>query len=201
MPRSSKPTRGFTLVELLVVIAIIGLLVSLLLAAVNQARESARQTACTSHLKQIALAMLNHESSHRALPAGVLDRDEDYHDGQHNAFVAMLPFVEEQPLFDTYDFALDWKAGHNLTVAQQPLALLRCPNSNGQVQPDGDIQAAATDYGLCKGDTAFLCATGAGRGLFDLNQPVTLRKVTDGLSKTLLVGEALSSSIHEAVPP
>ena len=66
----SAARRGFTLVELLVVIAIIGILVALLLPAIQAAREAARRTQCQNHMKQLALACMNHESTHKHLPSG-----------------------------------------------------------------------------------------------------------------------------------
>jgi prepilin-type N-terminal cleavage/methylation domain-containing protein/prepilin-type processing-associated H-X9-DG protein len=99
--------QGFTLVELLVVIAIIGILVALLLPAVQAARESARRTQCTNHLKQLTLGMINHESSTRALPSsgwkGHFTGDPDRGTGKNQPggwMYSILPYIEQQQLFD-----------------------------------------------------------------------------------------------------
>jgi prepilin-type N-terminal cleavage/methylation domain-containing protein len=196
-----QPPSAFTLVELLVVIAIIGILVALLLPAVNSAREAARRTQCSNNVRQLALAMINYESALKRFPTGVTDDDDDFRDGLHNGLVAMLPYAEEQAVYDRYDFGIDWKTGTNLVVAQTPIALLRCPNSNGIIEPDGGVPAAASDYALCKGDTAYLCKDGIDRGIFDINSQTKARQIRDGLSKTLLLGEALSSNLHVTRPP
>jgi prepilin-type N-terminal cleavage/methylation domain-containing protein/prepilin-type processing-associated H-X9-DG protein len=98
---------GFTLVELLVVIAIIGVLVSLLLPAVNAAREAARRTQCINHLKQIGLGFINHESAHGFMPSGgwsiysVGDADRGFGRLQPGGWLyTILPFIEEQALFE-----------------------------------------------------------------------------------------------------
>src|SRR6476659_6069087 len=99
---------GFTLVELLVVIAIIGVLVALLLPAVQQARESARRTQCLNHLKQMALAVQNYSDTHTVLPPGhIIPRDRKGADGHKTIApwqVLILPYVEQKALFDIYDF-------------------------------------------------------------------------------------------------
>jgi prepilin-type N-terminal cleavage/methylation domain-containing protein len=195
------PRVGFTLVELLVVIAIIGILVGLLLPAVNAAREAARRTQCSNNVRQLALAMINYESALGQFPAGVTDDDDDFQDGLHNGLLAMLPYAEEQALYDRYDFGIDWKSGSNLVVAKAQVAILRCPNSNGVIEPDGNLDGAASDYALCKGDIAYLCGDALERGIFDLNSATKIRQIRDGLSKTILLGEALSSNLFPAVPP
>ena len=89
-----KFRRGFTLVELLVVIAIIGILVAMLLPAVQAAREAARRTQCTNNLKQIGLAILNFESQFGALPAGAVHKDQG-RDAEYTMFLLLLPYLEE----------------------------------------------------------------------------------------------------------
>ena len=106
----SAPQRirfAFTLVELLVVIAIIGILVSLLLPAVQSAREAARRSQCLNNLKQLGLGMLNHESAHQFFPSGgwgwywVGDPDRGTGAEQPGGWVyALLPYIEEGPLYD-----------------------------------------------------------------------------------------------------
>ncbi|WP_449301091.1 DUF1559 family PulG-like putative transporter [Pseudobythopirellula maris] len=95
--------RGFTLVELLVVIAIIGILVALLLPAVQAAREAARRMECGNHLKQIGLAIHNYESAHGAFPAGSKAiRGSSLGPYTSTWTIEILPFIEEQTLFDTW---------------------------------------------------------------------------------------------------
>jgi prepilin-type N-terminal cleavage/methylation domain-containing protein len=94
---------GFTLVELLVVIAIIGVLVSLLLPAVNSAREAARRTACSNNLRQIGLAFINYESAHGAYPQGLYSHPVDGHAYEQDGLgwcSKLLPYLEEQAIYD-----------------------------------------------------------------------------------------------------
>lgn len=114
--RRNTVIRGFTLVELLVVIAVIGVLVGLLLPAVQAARESARRAQCANNARQLALAVLNYESAHAALPpSGIVDirRDTEFDVDIFNPLggprfswiVVVLPFMEEQSLYDRFDLA------------------------------------------------------------------------------------------------
>src|SRR5579885_1079893 len=106
--RYGRGRAGFTLIEVLVVIAIIGLLVAILLPAVQAARASARRTACTNHIKQIALASHHHLDVTRYFPSGgwglfwVGDPDRGYGHRQPGGWTfSILPFMEQQPLFST----------------------------------------------------------------------------------------------------
>ena len=92
--------RAFTLVELLVVIAIIGILVALLLPAVQAAREAARRTSCTNNIRQLGLALVNYHDAHKTLPFG-----SGYLNARTGTWVsAILPYMEEQSLYDRFDF-------------------------------------------------------------------------------------------------
>ncbi|MDO4575702.1 MAG: DUF1559 domain-containing protein [Planctomycetia bacterium] len=135
-----KKRMGFTLVELLVVIAIIGMLVGLLLPAVQQAREAARQMQCSNNLKQMGLACLNHESSTRRMPSAgwtlewVGDPDRGLGPGQPGSWVfSLLPFVEQHALFqlasdgDPVNITDTQKQGAQQTTVT-PLAMFNCPS-------------------------------------------------------------------------
>src|SRR4051812_5373086 len=102
--------RGFTLVELLVVIAIIGVLVALLLPAVQSAREAARRAQCEANIKNVSLAVLNYESARKRLPVGMsfnpllestLSRLANYN---QNWIIYILPYIEEQSTYDSFNF-------------------------------------------------------------------------------------------------
>ena len=123
--------RGFTLIELLVVIAIIGVLISLLLPAVQAAREAARRAQCTNNLKQIALASLNYESAQGTLPPGQLlqiYRAPFTYSYGHSVFVSILPYLEGSSIYQAYNFAVSWRNEHNVTVAGAALNALWCPS-------------------------------------------------------------------------
>ncbi len=146
--KSCKVRSGFTLVELLVVIAIIGILIALLLPAVQAAREAARRSQCTNNLKQLALALHNYHDSFKSFPSGWIKTPTSNAGNDQNMWgwtALILPFVEQQPLHDqikpgTNQFeslanAL-WVAngsGTSLGVLSQPVAAFRCPSDVGPV--------------------------------------------------------------------
>ena len=123
---------GFTLIELLVVIAIIGVLIALLLPAVQQAREAARRSSCTNNMKQLGLAMANYESSFKAYPTGLDMYTQIGAAGTatfSNAFYQMLPYVEQDALYQGYN--QNWTSRHNVvnsTSLKQLVNTFICPS-------------------------------------------------------------------------
>jgi len=156
----SKSRRGFTLVELLVVIAIIGTLVGLLLPAVQQAREAARRSACGNNMKQLALSVLNFESTRKRLPAAN-DRDGNS-TGVNNAgwswIVMVLPFMEEVNMHtnlssSTSRFASAYTsavtlAGSGSVLGDMLLPQIVCPSSTVTNPQTGNTSGirALTNY-------------------------------------------------------
>ena len=104
--KSLNQRPAFTLVELLVVIAIIGVLIAMLLPAVQAVREAARQTKCQNNLKQLALASLNFESAQMTFPPGVVDDDDDLQEALHTGWAFLLPHLEQNNIADQYDMTV-----------------------------------------------------------------------------------------------
>jgi prepilin-type N-terminal cleavage/methylation domain-containing protein/prepilin-type processing-associated H-X9-DG protein len=139
-PRSGLPRSAFTLVELLVVIAIIGILVALLLPAIQAAREAARRTQCENHIKQLGLALHNFHSSQREFPpavqfpefddrgAPVATNSADRIDHQANWVIRCLPYMEEQGLFDSFDLTKLVTDPVNRTPRGTTLPTMLCPS-------------------------------------------------------------------------
>ena len=213
----SKKREGFTLVELLVVIAIIGTLVGLLLPAVQQAREAARRSACTNNTKQLGLACLNYESTRKRLPAAN-DRSAASTNGW-SWIVHVLPFVEEVNLYNSLSsgtgrFSADYSA---LAGGQTALPQLVCPSST-LVNPPSSGALAITNYkgaaGIGMSATAYepVSTDSAGGGLLTkhiwTNEPtrrantsysgIDLRQSSDGLSKTVMIGEVCGDTAEFA---
>lgn len=187
--------RAFTLIELLIVIAIIGILIALLLPAIQKVREAAGRTECSNHLKQLGLALEMHHGDHRSYPPGIVATSSDVRNGLHNGFVFLLPYLEQANLHRQYNFQVSWKHPDNRGIARHRIPTLLCPMNSHQVPQNGGIEGAPTDYAFSKGATAHLCRNNLslpGAGLFDVNQRRRKAHVTDGLSNTLAMGEAAS---------
>ncbi len=142
-PRHRRAPRGFTLVELFVVIAIIGILIALLLPAVQAAREAARRSQCTNNLKQIGLGLHNYHDVLKTLPPGSFNLRETWPSNGTNWRCLILPYIEQKPLYDSLQFRSDLPytfmgggaAGANALYGNQVLRRLlipvyRCPSTN-----------------------------------------------------------------------
>ena len=200
-----RRSRGFTLIELLVVIAIIGTLVSLLLPAVQQAREAARRSQCANRLKQLGVACQNYVTAHRGLPASVVfgyDRQGDRAVfGGWSVHSKLLPFLEQGQAYDEVNFSLTYSAEANNTAARQRTGVFLCPSDPLADQPrDHTFSGIVTpvlgvDYGFAMGD--WYVAPGIGgnalgvrpRGPFFPNSRVRMRDFVDGTTHTLLAAE------------
>jgi prepilin-type N-terminal cleavage/methylation domain-containing protein len=198
MVTSGNERSGFTLVELLVSIAIIGILIALLLPAVQAARESARRTQCTNNLRQVAIATHNFEDANGSVPPSATDVV-----GNRRGFMSyVLPFMEETNVAALYNPNLEWFAAENQTAIQMQLPVLQCPSapenprtSTGAV---GDVtySGACSDYGVMQGlDSSTTTYMGISaekalkRGFTRDRETTLLSHVTDGLSNSILLVE------------
>ena len=159
---SNGRASGFTLVELLVVIAIIGILIALLLPAVQAAREAARRMQCSNNLKQMALAVLNYESQVKCFPICIAHYDEGGAEGNGLSWmVGILPFMEQQALFDALNLNGNaYPDGHgifnpeNHALIREPVEAYLCPSDNARkmvktniwLAVPSDLPLAITDY-------------------------------------------------------
>lgn len=201
-----KPERrGFTLVELLVVIAIIGLLVALLMPAIQSARSAARKTSCTNNLKQIGLAFSNYESAKRLFPPSNTQSLKDVNsytevlptEPMHSWATLVLPYIEQAPLFEQMDLKVHCLRDPNLLAAATVVPVYRCPEYQGLefVQRRG----APMPIRECAiGNYASLGASTIGNLWGAVIEPdgaiipggkIEPRDITDGLSHTAFIVE------------
>lgn len=219
-------TRGFTLVELLVVIAIIGILVALLLPAIQAAREAARRSQCVNKMKQLSLAVMNYESSRKVLPyantpnltvalktgpcpgtAGATVGSNGLH--HHTVFSYILPYIEEQAVYDQIDFKYDWfdntnttsKGFKNLAVVSKDMDEFLCPSVEAKPA------TFTTDYNvISRIDQDTYCAQvdGTARTKRNVDKLLgmltdtqnSIRKVSDGMSHTIMFVESAGRPNH-----
>lgn len=187
----SRGRSAFTLVELLVVIAIIGILVALVLPAIQVAREASRRTACTNNLKQFALAAQNHLSTKRHFPPG---RSRQYSWSVH---VALLPYIEETTTEERINYKKGPGNAANRTAREVKVAVFLCPSDSadrmGPGVPQNHNGWGKNSYKACAGsDTGqFVSKREQNNGIFVTDKPARFSDVADGLSKTALFSEAL----------
>jgi prepilin-type N-terminal cleavage/methylation domain-containing protein len=185
MNRSTRS--GFTLVELLVVIAIIGILMALLLPAVQAAREAARRMQCTNNLMQIGLALQGYEDAHEVLPPGstepkgpIVNKPVGYHMGW---MVHILPYVEEQTTYQHVDFSKGVYAQANAPVAKVRIATFICPSDTSVVQGP-----ASSNYAGCHHDVEAPIDVD-NHGVLFLNSAIRSIDISDGRTHTIFVSE------------
>lgn len=129
LSRALLNIRGFTLVELLVVIAIIGILVALLLPAVQAARDSARRSQCSNNLKQVGLAILNFESAKKKFPAGSTSQTDSQHGPYWSTWsIDILPYMEESALYDRWNQKVHLEHINNREIKQRRVDAYLCPS-------------------------------------------------------------------------
>jgi prepilin-type processing-associated H-X9-DG protein/prepilin-type N-terminal cleavage/methylation domain-containing protein len=195
---------AMTLLELLVVIAIIGVLIALLLPAVQRVREAACRLACINNLKQLGIALHHHHDALGSFPPGYTVRGtDDLEMGGFGGFIPLLPFLEQDNWIRTWDPNRTWYEPPNADIVPIQVKVFFCPSNRttgfidtsfmvpyaGRALPN----AAACDYLLCKGANAALCEVTqvplTARGVFDVNTRTRLTDITDGTSNTFAIGE------------
>ena len=221
--------RGFTLIELLVVIAIIAVLIALLLPAVQQAREAARRSQCKNNLKQLGLALHNYHDTVNMFPSAGYWRDPAtgisagaYGGGsssigifnfmQHSYIVAILPYLDQSPLYMQYNFGANINNGTNLTLGNTHIGSLVCP-SDANANSGNKFTTAGLGGSLARGCYA---ASSAGsvadigtaamnrasipverRGILCFNGNMNISGVVDGTSNTVIVWEVRAGTIPD----
>lgn len=188
---SRRSNSGFTLVELLVAIAIIGVLVALLLPAIQSAREAARRISCSNHLRQIGLATLNYHDTNGHLPPPKLGGSRTTTMG--STWVLLLPYLEEGNRYDRYDLTKTIFDPHNAPLTSGVIETYLCPSmrlpsggpSDGgtPLGPGSYIISTRTDYLPFSNNGAF------GNVRSDGRYRLGLKHILDGTSRTFLAGE------------
>lgn len=190
------PKTGFTLVELLVVIAVIGILIALLLPAVQAAREAARRMSCQNNLKQLGLACQNYESAHKSLPPALLYFGSgDARNSKWSPQARLLPYLEESNFESEIDYHADYESIQfgDGKIGAYRVATYVCPSEQrDEVRlKNGEPIHYPLNYGVNRGVWQTFDPTGKldEEGVFQPNRGLTFRRVADGLSHTLLAAE------------
>jgi prepilin-type N-terminal cleavage/methylation domain-containing protein/prepilin-type processing-associated H-X9-DG protein len=211
----SRRRSAFTLIELLVVIAIIAILIGLLLPAVQKIRDAAARLQCQNNLKQLGLATMNYENTFQKLPPGFANSTSKPSTATGNPTPRMswtaliLPYVEQQPLGNLYDYTADWDAPSNYTASGTQLKVFNCPSTPGSgtrfdtsISDDNKTTSprAATDYSSLNAIKAFVALNCTGYvaankndpgiiGVLTRNTGTKITDVTDGCSNSIMIAE------------
>ncbi len=191
---------GFTLVELLVVIAIVGILIGLLLLAVQAAREASRRLSCGNNLHQIGIALLAFHGEHQTFPQGGVEVRAlrlpsgklRYPNGRQLAWSAyILPYLEERSLDRQLDFSKAFDSSENAQVAAQIVSTYVCPSDGRTSRLVGG--RGVSDYGGIYGQR-IVGANNPPNGCMLYDRPLRIIDITDGTSHTIIVSEDVVSS-------
>lgn len=204
---------GFTLVELLVVIAIIGILVALLLPAVQASREAARRTQCKTSLKNLSLALLNYHQTFKSFPPGVMQVHPmppsvvNSYLGNWSWGAMLLPFVEETALYNqlqvrNLDLASSLDIPDHVSAMQAGVPVFRCPTETGPTTNEERLIQSVNGLELDLAISSYVGVNSSGElrrgrgepdkdanGIFINSKGTRLREITDGTSKTAILGE------------
>lgn len=198
-----RSTFGFTLVELLVVIAIIGVLVALLLPAVQAAREAARRSQCLNNVKQLSVAQHNHESAFKYFSYPI-----DKSGPERSWSIPLLPFFEQQAVFTSYNQKLPWYDAANAQAISTPLSTFSCNSTpvsdsrlfSGKTEKGIAYTGYIGDYAACRQVKDTLITAGlvtiVGDGIISKDLKRRAKDVADGLSNTILFGERVGGPDH-----
>ncbi|MGO9462842.1 MAG: DUF1559 domain-containing protein [Isosphaeraceae bacterium] len=216
-PPTMRRRGGFTLIELLVVISIIAVLIALLLPAVQSAREAARRAQCTNNLKQLGLAVANYESANTSYPSDSYSGIQPWQYPSYPNFAVfqfILPFMEQQPVYNAINFQLTDYEPDNITIAGVQINTLQCPSDPWQptvisfstpfssfvehvrALPPGTWNQQFTSYGANQGTFPGTFEQVFGQAQFAVyngviynDSAVKIANITDGTSNTFLFGE------------
>lgn len=188
-----RKSSGFTLVELLVVIAIIGILVALLLPAVQAAREAARRTQCFNNLKQIGLALQNYHDTQLRFPPGRWGGVSGRVYGTHSL---LLPYMEQQPVFDIIDFTVPHDHPNNTQARAAVIKTFLCPSDPQSTPPAG---WAGNNYHGCESNNLDKAEANGANGVFSNRSGTRIADILDGTSMTAMFSERLKGDWSNAI--
>jgi prepilin-type N-terminal cleavage/methylation domain-containing protein len=190
--------RGFTLIELLVVIAIIGVLVALLLPAVQQAREAARRSQCKNNLKQLGLALHNYHDAHGCFPFAQLSSAMGF-----SAISQLLPYFDQAPLYNLINFSVPYNNALNDIPRNTEIPMLRCPSDNNQNLSNA---GGAINYMANKGSGVVWNDTSGPNlgmpeqnGVIYYNSRVRMSDIRDGSSNTAAFSERVMADGNNGI--
>jgi len=191
--------RGMTLVELLVVVAVVATLIALLLPAVQGAREAARRTVCLNNLRHQGCALHGHLLARRRFPVGCLEWQWNGSPKPTNRCLAwssyILPWLDEQPLADRIDFSKPFNHAANASAAAAVVPIYICPSADRLGGLVGGM--GRCDYGGITGER-IVSPNNPEKGGLIHDRSFTAHQITDGLTKTLLVGECAAGPWADA---